>query len=323
MLELLLSVLLVASFPWLASTRSCSSTLIDPLPVGNSVYTIGVDMNLSMPAIALQASGVQEQEEIEISFNVSASNNSSTSVNFFFLTVQQGVLPIRQHLNEVADEVQQNFEPLFWFEDSQPLPPRYAAGTDNGQPQVRIVGTLKDLSDLLLQRQWLVRSSAAMDFVVNVVISNGLCQQAIPVSCRIPLSDNPPVVKHFVEDERAIYETEKFQWQGSYSHLYNGQEAKLPFEWIPPPCDSVQTDAAWTPCSLFVRPDSPAVYSDASAAQGGTISKSFRFQVEPSRCWDAQQLLKVTVSVQNANSSRANFPAVSNASLFSALTSST
>jgi len=95
-------LIILLSCPWpVEPSRSCLITLLDPVPSGQTAYTIGEDMSLTMPAIQLQAVGVQEDEEIEIAFNVSVGANVSTSINLHFPTVQQGILLIRQHFDQV------------------------------------------------------------------------------------------------------------------------------------------------------------------------------------------------------------------------------
>ena len=258
---------------------------------------VGVGLENYMPIVQIAIS-VSYDEDVLMNIRCSSQNDSITLYN----TQAIGVVPE---------------QPPFWFEPQPPplLPaPQFVNDTTNGASEIQVLAPTPILSAML--EKWAFRTFEPGRHWVTVSLyyttpAGATEQEALTITlvAKPTLSASAPRVGFLTADEAVAYETPSFSWAGSFSHLIQGKEQPLPPEWIVPACFATQTAAAWTPCPRFFAPGSPAVYAEVYPQDPAVaaVSRTLAAAATPSECNDSG-LLEVIVVVQNANSSRRNFP---------------
>jgi len=178
--------------------------------------------------------------------------------------VGDGVAPIRQSLTQVsaADSMKDDFVPIFWFEDESPTPPQIVSSTEGKEASIAISASMNDIFEILGNGQWYISGSSPGNVTIQVSLSSCNCDVEIHVTLLPLLSLESPNVAVGTADEQNVFESRKFKWRGSFSHLFDGKEQEMKPDWTVPSCSDKQTAAAFTPCPAFFAPNSPAIYAD-------------------------------------------------------------
>ena len=142
------------------------------------------------------------------------------------------------------------------------MPPEFVNGESGSEGRARISASTDGLESILTRAEWEVKSESPGNATVKVSISSCSCELAIEVTLLPVISRALPSVSILTPDERHVFETDKFKWQGSFSHLADGSERKLSPKWLVPSCSNLPTAASWEPCAYFFAPGSPAIYAD-------------------------------------------------------------
>ena len=188
----------------------------------------------------------------------------SSSHCFFFSQIRQSLTKVTE-----ADSMKEDFVPTFWFEDEHPTPPQFIADPSNpdypltgSDGAVLISATTPDMEIILKSSDWYISGSSPGNVSVQVSLTGCACKFEIHVQLLPLLSRSTPEVIIETQDEQHVFESEKFKWQGSFSHLLDGAEHTLQPAWVVPGCAHLPSSASWQPCPVFLAPKSPAIYAD-------------------------------------------------------------
>jgi hypothetical protein len=177
--------------------------------------------------------------------------------------VGDGVVPRRQSLTQVsaADSMKYDFVPIFWFEDEfARTPPQIVSSTEGTEASIAISASTKDIFKILGNGQWYISSSSPGNVTIQVSLSSCNCDVEIHFTLLPLFCLESPNLAVGTADEQYVFESHKFKWRGSFSHLIDGKEHEMKPDWTVPSCIDKQTTAAESPA--FFAPNSPVIDAD-------------------------------------------------------------